>query len=70
MKLKISRREAKESGYWLKLFLLYEDGAMEKERMALISESEQIRNILSFIIRKEQGQSASNRGQETRSKGQ
>jgi four helix bundle protein len=54
MKLRISRREAKESGYWLKLFIVYEEVQMEKERGALIAESEEIRNILSFIIRKEQ----------------
>lgn len=52
MKLKISRREAKESVHWLKLVLTYDDQQMEKERINLISEAEQIKRILSAIILK------------------
>ena len=52
MKLKISRREAKESVYWLRLVLTYDDAKLEKERNALIDEGIQIRKILSTIINK------------------
>lgn len=52
MKLKISRREAKESVHWLKLILTYDDQQIEKERIDLISEAEQIKRILSAIILK------------------
>jgi four helix bundle protein len=52
MKLKIARREAKESIHWLKLILLYEAQYLEKHRTALPDEAEQIRKILSAIIKK------------------
>jgi four helix bundle protein len=50
MKIKISRREAKETIKWLDLLLTYENADLEKERVALIDEGEQIRKILSAII--------------------
>ena len=50
MKIKISRREAKESIKWLDLILTYEDKKLEKEKETLIDEGEQIRKILSAII--------------------
>ncbi|HEX4958439.1 MAG TPA: four helix bundle protein [Lacibacter sp.] len=52
MNLKISRREAKESINWLRLMLLYDDLKLEKERTFLVDEAEQIRKILSAIIKK------------------
>lgn len=52
MKLKISRREAKESEYWLQMVLTYGNDTMEKERNDLIDEAGQIRKILSSIINK------------------
>jgi four helix bundle protein len=52
MKLKISRREAKESINWLKLMLVYENEQLETERKFLLDEAEQIRKILSAIIKK------------------
>jgi four helix bundle protein len=52
MKLKISRREAKESINWLNLMLVYESEKLEKERKILVDEAEQIRKILSAIIKK------------------
>jgi len=52
MKLKISRREAKESIHWLKLILVYADDQMEMERISLVSEADQIKRILSAIILK------------------
>ncbi len=52
MKIKISRREAKESVYWLNLILCYADEKLEKERFRLIDEGNQIRRILSAILLK------------------
>ena len=50
MKIKISRREAKETIKWLDLTLTYEDKSLEKLKLQLIDEGEQIRKILSAII--------------------
>ena len=50
MKIKISRREAKESIYWLNLMLTYENELLENERYRLIDEGTQIRKILSTIV--------------------
>ena len=50
MKLKISRREAKETIKWIDLILTYENTDLEKEKANLIDEGEQIRKILSAII--------------------
>ena len=52
MKLKIARREAKESIHWLKWILLYEAQYLEKYTTALLDEAEQIRKILSTIIKR------------------
>jgi len=52
MKLKISRREAKESIHWFKLILTYGETALENEKIQLMDESDQIRKILSAIIQK------------------
>ena len=50
MKIKISRREAKETIKWLDLTLTYEDKFLEQVKVKLIDEGEQIRKILSSII--------------------
>lgn len=50
MKIKVSRREAKESALWLRLILVYDDARLEMERGELIDEAIQIRKILSSII--------------------
>ena len=52
MKIKIARRESKESKHWLSLVLTYEDKDLEKESIYLIDEAEQIKKILSSIINK------------------
>ena len=52
MKIKISRREAKESVFFLGLVLIYEDEDLESERQDLIAEGIQIRKILSSILNK------------------
>ena len=50
MKLKISRREAKETIRWLDLTLTFEDKSLEQLNAQLIDDGEQIRKILSAII--------------------
>ncbi len=50
MKIKISRRAAKETIKWIDLILTYENIDLEKEKAILINEGEQIRKILSAII--------------------
>jgi len=52
MKIKLARREAKESKHWLGLVMPYDTADMEKERNELIDEAEQIKKILSTIINK------------------
>jgi len=50
MKLKISRREAKETIKWIDLILTYNNNSLEQEKTMLKDEGEQIRKILSAII--------------------
>lgn len=50
-RLKISRREAKETVYWLELVLEANPG-FNKEIFILLKESKELRNILSAIINK------------------
>jgi four helix bundle protein len=52
MKIKIARREAKESIHFLDLVLVYDSVDLEKERNELIDEAGQIGRILSAIILK------------------
>jgi four helix bundle protein len=50
MKIKICRREAKESRYWLGL--LDVDGDFESDRERLRSEAKELMNIFGAIVRK------------------
>ena len=50
MKIKICRREAKETCYWLRL--LDVDGDLEKERHRLSSEARELTDIFGAILRK------------------
>ena len=52
MKIKISRKEAKESGLWLKHILSYGDKEIEDERNILIKETIELENIFGAILRK------------------
>jgi len=52
MKIKIARREAKESKHWLSLILTNADADLEKERIYLENEADQIKKILSSIVNK------------------
>ena len=51
MRIRISRKEAKESVRWLKLvYIENEKIELEKERLRLIDEAEQLRKIFSAIL--------------------
>jgi len=52
MRVKICRKEAKESCLWLKLCDVGEAGNLEKERDVLIKESQELTNIFGSIVRK------------------
>ena len=51
MKIKICRKESKESAYWLKLMEV-ENQDEEKRRQQLIEEATQLTKIFSSIIEK------------------
>lgn len=52
MRMKISRKEAKETCYWLKLIDTGNDEHLEKERSDLLDEATQLLKIMSSIILK------------------
>lgn len=52
MRIKICRKEAKESRYWLTLVNIFENRELEKERAALIGESTELMKIFGSIIEK------------------
>jgi four helix bundle protein len=51
-RIKICRKEAKESRYWLKLVDTNNDSALEREREELIQEATELMNIFGSILRK------------------
>lgn len=52
MRIKISRKEAKESRYWLILVEINSNKELEVERKDLIQEATELMNIFGSIIRK------------------
>ncbi|MCP4254893.1 MAG: four helix bundle protein [Candidatus Scalindua sp.] len=52
MRIKICRKEAKESRYWLKLIDISGNGEYEEERKTLIQEATELMNIFGSILRK------------------
>lgn len=50
MKIKICRREAKESQYWLRLIDI--DRQLEEKQAELVSEANELMKIFSAIVRK------------------
>ncbi len=52
MRLKISRKEAKESGYWLRLIIAANEEKFEEEGSSLVFESLELKKIFSSIIEK------------------
>jgi four helix bundle protein len=52
MRIKICRKESKESRYWLALLDLEEDAELEEERSYLIGEANELTRIFSSILQK------------------
>ena len=52
MRIKISRKEAKESRYWLSLIDTHDEPGRKKEQEYLVRESTELMNILGSILRK------------------
>jgi len=52
MRVKISRKEAKESRYWLSLLDTGGDKSVERKRASLIQEATELMNIFGAILRK------------------
>jgi four helix bundle protein len=52
LRIKICRKEAKESRYWLDLMDTNNHASLEKERMELVDETKELTNIFGSIIRK------------------
>ena len=52
MRVKISRKKAKESRFWLKLIDTGENDDLDKEKQLLIRESMELTNIFGVIVRK------------------
>lgn len=51
-RLKIARKEAKETIYWLNLVSTHNEIEIEESRLNLLKEAEELRKILSAIINK------------------
>ena len=54
MRIKICRKEAKESRYWLQLLDINVDEVEENERARLIGEATELMNIFGSILQKSQ----------------
>jgi four helix bundle protein len=52
LRIKISRKEAKESRYWLRLLDTGENAAVDKNRDGLIQEATELMNIFGSIVRR------------------
>ena len=52
MRIKICRKEAKESRYWLRLIDTYDESEQEKERKYLVEEATELMNIFGAILAK------------------
>jgi four helix bundle protein len=52
LRIKICRKEAKESGYWLRLVDTNSEKELEKDRIALRSEATELMNIFGAILQK------------------
>ena len=54
MRIKICRKEAKESRYWLKLIDTQENAVLDQSRNSLVDEATELMNIFGSIVRKAQ----------------
>ena len=50
MRIKISRKESKESRYWLRLVDIFENEELEEDRNYLVRESTELMNIFGAIL--------------------
>jgi four helix bundle protein len=55
MRIKISRKEAKESRYWLRLVFSASKGDLETTRASLMQEASELTSIFGGIVRKAEG---------------
>ena len=55
MRAKISRKESKESAYWLRLIFTDDQPALDAERNRLVAEANELKLIFNAIIRKAEG---------------
>jgi len=55
MRIKISRKEAKESRYWLRLIFSADKGDLETTRASLMQEATELTSIFGAILRKAEG---------------
>jgi four helix bundle protein len=54
MRIKICRKEAKESCFWLRLIDAGDDATVERDRLDLIKEATELTSIFGAILRKSQ----------------
>ncbi len=52
MRIRICRKEAKETRYWLRLIEIVDNPTLEKYRVELIGEAAELMNIFGAILRK------------------
>jgi len=52
MRIKISRKESKESRHWLRLIDIGDDNELSRERDDLVQESTELMRIFASILRK------------------
>ena len=52
MRIKISRKESKESRYWLRLLETHDDDSLDAERDRLIQEASELTRIFAAILQK------------------
>ena len=52
MRIKICRKEAKESRYWLRLIETNQESALEEDQRSLVEESTELMNIFGAILQK------------------
>ena len=52
MRIKICRKEAKESRYWLRLVDTYDESELEMDRKYLVKEATELMNIFGAILAK------------------
>ena len=51
-RIRISRKESKETRYWLRLLDCHEDQALNNERSKLVQESTELMKIFGAILKK------------------